>query len=162
MDAIIEVLKMLESDGSIEPSRIAGALGLGIDEVRDIISQCERNKIIKGRAALIDWDKAGSDSVTALIEVSLSPHKGEGFDRIARRISQYEQVESLSLMSGAYDLSVTIRGESLKDVARFVFGHLATIDGVTGTATHFVLKKYKEKNRIYDEPEGQEDRVLFV
>lgn len=159
---MIEVLKLLERDGSLEPSQIAEILNIEELEVRAIIESCEENKIIMGRAALIDWDKVDDDTVTALIEVNLSPITGEGFDRIARRIYQYDEVESLSLMSGDYDLSVTVKGESLQAVARFVFRSLAAIDGVTGTATHFVLKRYKEKNRIYAEQDGQEDRVLFI
>lgn len=159
---MVEVLKLLERDGSLEPSQIAEILNMEELEVRAIIESCEENKIIMGRAALIDWDKVDDDTVTALIEVNLSPITGEGFDRIARRIYQYDEVESLSLMSGDYDLSVTVKGESLQAVARFVFRSLAAIDGVTGTATHFVLKRYKEKNRIYAEQDGQEDRVLFI
>ena len=159
---MIEILKLLERDGCLEPSQIAEILDMEELEVREIIDSCEENKIIMGRAALIDWDKVDDDTVTALIEVSLSPIKGEGFDRIAKRIYQYDEVESLSLMSGDYDLSATVKGESLQAVARFVFRNLATIDGVTGTTTHFVLKRYKEKNKIYAEPDGQEDRVLFI
>jgi len=159
---MIEVLKLLERDGSLEPSQIAQILNMEELEVREIIELCEENKIIMGRAALIDWDKVDDDTVTALIEVNLSPTKGEGFDRIAKRIYQYDEVESLSLMSGDYDLSVTVKGESLQAVARFVFKNLATIDGVTGTTTHFVLKRYKEKNKIYAQQDRQEDRVLFI
>lgn len=159
---IIEVLKLLERDGSLEPANIAEILNMDPSEVEEIINSCEKNKIIMGRAALVDWEKIDDNSVTALIEVSIAPSKGEGFDRIARRIYQYDEVESLSLMSGDYDLSATVRGESLQSVARFVFRSLATIEGVTGTATHFVLKRYKEKNRIYAQPNEQEDRVLFI
>jgi len=157
-----EILKLLERDAELEPAEIAECLGRDEAEVRDILERCKREGIIMGRAALIDWNKVQDERVTALIEVKIAPQRGEGFDRIARRIYQYDEVESLTLMSGAYDLAVTIQGKSLQAVAGFVAQNLATIDGVTGTATHFVLKRYKEKHKIYGTEPQQEERVRFV
>lgn len=159
---MVEILKLLERDGELEPDEIARRLGRDEAAVRQILEQCRREGIIRGRAALIDWNKVENEGVTALIEVKIAPQRGEGFDRIARRIYQYDEVEGLTLMSGDYDLAVTIRGKSLQAVAQFVFRNLATIDGVTGTATHFVLKRYKEKHKIYGEQPQQEERVRFV
>ena len=102
------------------------------------------------------------ENVTALIEVKIAPQLGEGYDRIAERIYQYEEVESLYLMSGSYDLLVTITAKSLKAAAAFVYEHLAAIAGVTGTATSFVMKKYKEQNIILAPHPEQEERIDFI
>ncbi|MCQ2554019.1 MAG: Lrp/AsnC family transcriptional regulator, partial [Clostridia bacterium] len=111
--------------------------------------------------AIIDWDKTENENVTALIEVKVTPQRGDGFDRIAERIYQYDEVESVYLMSGAFDITVIISGRSLKEVALFVSEKLSVIDGVTGTATHFILKKYKEKHLIFANKPVQEERFVF-
>jgi DNA-binding Lrp family transcriptional regulator len=103
-----------------------------------------------------------TELVTALIEVKINPQRDMGFDRIAERIYQYEEVNSVYLMSGAYDLCVLIDGKTMQEVASFVFARLATIDGVNGTATHFILKKYKENGVILNPPPEQPERGLFV
>ena len=157
-----ELLSLLEKDARTTPQQLASMLGLPEKEVLDEIAECEKNHIILGYPALIDWTKTNDELVTALIEVRIAPQRGDGFDRIAERIYQYEEVESLYLMSGDYDLAVTITGRSLRAVAEFVHARLAVIDGVTGTATHFILKKYKEKNHIFEKLPEQEERVLFV
>jgi DNA-binding Lrp family transcriptional regulator len=137
-------------------------LGRSEQEITDEIARCEREHIILGYPALVDWTKTDDEMVTALIEVRIAPQRGDGFDRIAERIYQYEEVESLYLMSGAYDLAVTITGKNLREVAEFVHARLAIIEGVTGTATHFILKKYKEKNHVFEKLPEQEERMLFV
>src|SRR5699024_9162000 len=101
------------------------------------------------------------ESVTALIEVKVTPQRGDGFDRIAQRIYQYDEVESLFLMSGSFDFTVIISGRTLQEVARFVGEKLAPMEGVTGTATHFILKKYKEKHLIFPVQEEQEERFVL-
>ena len=159
---MIEVLKLLEQDGRLTPAQIASMLSMEQAEVEAILAKCESENIILGTTTLIDWDKTSDETVTALIEVKIAPQRGDGYDRIAERIFQYEEVESLYLMSGAYDLAVTITGRSLREVAEFVHARLAVIDGVTGTATHFILKKYKEKNHLFTKLPEQEERVLFV
>ena len=105
---------------------------------------------------MVDWDKTGEEIVTALIEVKVTPQRGDGFDRIAERIYQFEEVESMYLMSGAYDFTVIISGRTLKEVANFVSARLSTIDGVIGTATHFILHKYKDKGVLYNTSEIDE------
>ena len=157
-----ELLTLLEKDCRQTPQQLATMLGRSEQEITDEIARCEREHIILGYPALVDWTKTDDEMVTALIEVRIAPQRGDGFDRIAERIYQYEEVESLYLMSGAYDLAVTITGRSLRAVAEFVHARLAIIDGVTGTATHFILKKYKEKHHVFEKLPEQEERMLFV
>ena len=157
-----ELLSLLEKDARVTPAQLATMLGREESDVAAEIAEYEKDNIILGYPALIDWTKTDDELVTALIEVRISPQRGDGFDRIAERIYQYEEVESLYLMSGADDLAVTITGRSLRAVAEFVHARLAVIDGVTGTATHFILKNYKEKNHLFATLPEQEERVLFV
>lgn len=157
-----ELLSLLEKDCRQTPQQLATMLGKTEQEISDEIARCERDHIILGYPALVDWTKTDDEMVTALIEVRIAPQRGDGFDRIAERIYQYEEVESLYLMSGAYDLAVTITGRSLRAVAEFVHARLAIIEGVTGTATHFILKKYKEKHHVFEKLPEQEERMLFV
>ena len=143
-----ELLNLLEKDARLTPAQLATMLGRAEQDVAAEIAEYEKNHIILG--------------YPALIEVRIAPQRGDGFDRIAERIYQYEEVESLYLMSGDYDLAVTITGRNLRAVAEFVHARLAVIDGVTGTATHFILKKYKEKNHLFEKLPEQEERLLFV
>ena len=157
-----ELLTLLEKDCRQTPQQLATMLGKDEQEILDEIARCEKEHIILGYPALVDWTKTDDEVVTAMIEVRIAPQRGDGFDRIAERIYQYEEVESLYLMSGAYDLAVTITGRSLRAVAEFVHARLAIIEGVTGTATHFILKKYKEKHHVFEKLPEQEERMLFV
>ena len=131
-------------------------------EVKAEIKRYEEEKIVLGYQAIVDWDRTDRESVTALIEVKVTPQRGEGFDRVAERIYQYDEVESMYLMSGSFDLTVIISGRSLREVAQFVGERLAPLEGVTGTATHFILKKYKEKHLIFRPQEPQEREYIFV
>ena len=135
--------------------------GMTVDEVRKEIKQYEDDKVILGYKAIVDWDRTQRESVTALIEVKVTPQRGDGFDRVAERIYQYDEVESVYLMSGAYDLTVIISGRTLKEVAQFVGERLSTLEDVTGTATHFILRKYKEKHLIFERQEQQEKEWIF-
>jgi DNA-binding Lrp family transcriptional regulator len=155
-------LKILERDGRLTGKQIAAMLGKTEDEVSGAIAGYEAEGAILKYTAIIDWEKAASERVTALIEVKISPQRGDGFDRIAERIYQYDEVDSLYLMSGSFDLTVIMSADSMRDVAEFVYAKLATIDGVTSTATHFILKKYKEKNCVFKKPEQQEERVKVL
>ena len=157
-----ELLTLLEKDCRQTPQQLATMLGRTEEEITEQIAICEKNHIILGYPALVDWTKTDDEMVTALIEVRIAPQRGDGFDRIAERIYQYEEVESLYLMSGSYDLAVTITGRSLREVAEFVHARLAIIEGVTGTATHFILKKYKEKHHVFEKLPEQEERITFV
>ena len=153
---------MLEKDGRLTARQIAASLGRDETEVQAQIAKYEADDVILKYTALIDRDKLDEDNVTAMIEVKISPQLGEGYDRIAQRIYQYDEVESLYLMTGTYDLLVTMTARTMKDAAQFVYAHLATIEGVTSTATHFIMKKYKEKNCVYVTRDEQEERMLFI
>ncbi|NLM83987.1 MAG: Lrp/AsnC family transcriptional regulator [Clostridiales bacterium] len=157
-----DILRLLENDAKLTPAQIAAMLGMAREDVEAAIAKFEVDGTILKYMAQVDWERAGEDFVTALIEVKIAPQHGEGFDRIAERIYQYEEVDSVYLMSGDFDLAVYITGRSMRDIAKFVYAHLAPIDGVTATATHFILKKYKEKKCIFKKHEEQEERMLFV
>ncbi|MDD3164632.1 MAG: Lrp/AsnC family transcriptional regulator [Oscillospiraceae bacterium] len=156
-----KLLQLLENDCTLSTEQMASMTNMTEDEVRKQIEAYEANRTILGYQALIDWERTDRESITALIEVNVTPQRGDGFDKVAERIYQYEEVESCYLMSGKYDMCVIISGRTLKEVALFVSEKLATIDEVTGTATHFILKKYKEKHLVFKKQEEQE-RGYFV
>ena len=133
-----------------------------LEQAKDELRRLEEEGVILGYQAVIDWDRVMREIVTALIEVKVTPQSLAGFDRIAERIYQYDEVESMYLMSGSFDLTVIISGRSLREVAQFVGERLAPLEGVTGTATHFILKKYKEKHLIFRPQEPQEREYIFV
>ncbi len=156
-----KLLQLLEDDCTLSHAQLASLTGMTEAEVAHAIAEYEKNKLILGYKAIVDWDRTDRESVTALIEVSVTPQRGEGFDRVAERIYQYDEVESVYLMSGSFDLTVIISGRTLKEVALFVGEKLAPLEDVTGTATHFILKKYKEKHLIFEKQEMQEERFVF-
>ena len=158
---MLKLLQLLEEDCTLSNDQLAAMTGMTAQEVEAQRRQMEEDRLILGYKAIVDWDRTQREAVTALIEVKVTPHRGEGFARVAQRIYQYDEVESVYLMSGAYDLTVIISGRTLKEVAQFVAEKLATIEDVTGTATHFILKKYKEKHLIFEKQEEQEERFVF-
>ena len=157
-----KLLQLLEEDCTLTRDQLASMSGMTVEEVNAEIKRYEEEKIVLGYKAIIDWDSTDREAVTALIEVSITPQRGEGFDRIAERIYQYDEVESVYLMSGAFDLTVIISGRTLKEVAQFVSQRLAPLEGVTGTATHFILKKYKETHLIFEKQAPGEREFIFV
>ena len=156
-----KLLQLLEDDCTLTHAQLASMTGMTEAEVAAAIAECEQNRLILGYKAIVDWYRTDREDVTALIEVNVTPQRGEGFDRVAERIYQYDEVESVYLMSGSFDLTVIISGRSLKEVALFVGEKLAPMEEVTGTATHFILKKYKEKHLIFEKQEAQEERFVF-
>ncbi len=156
MDA--SILKLLENNAKMTSEQIASSLQVDEKEVAEKISAFEDEDIIVGYKTLIDWEKLGDTSVTALIEIKVVPQRGLGFERIAERISQYDEVESVYLMSGGFDIAVTVSGESLREVACFVSDKLAPLEYVTSTATHFVLKKFKDKGIMYTNTQKDQER----
>ena len=156
-----KLLQLLEDDCTLTHAQLASMSGLTEAEVAAAIKKYEEERVILGYTAIVDWDRTDRESVTGLIEVNVTPQRGEGFDRVAQRIYQYDEVESVYLMSGSFDLTVIISGRSLKEVALFVGEKLAPLEDVTGTATHFILKKYKEKHLIFQKQEVQEERFVF-
>ena len=151
-----ELLEILERNHCQSPEQLAVMLDIPLTEVTALIQRLEAEKIIVKYQTIVDWEKAGIEKVTAMIEVKLTPQREVGFDSIAERIYRYPEVRNVYLMSGSYDLSVAVEGTTLKEVADFVARKLATIEGVVSTTTHFMLKKYKEAGVILDDKESPE------
>lgn len=145
-----KILHYLEQNARLTAKNIADALDLEEAEVSRIISEAETDGTIRGYHALINWEKTEREHTCAVIEIKIHIRHGEGFEEVAKQICAYEEVQDLYLMSGGYDLMVVLEGKTLRDVARFVGEKLAVIDGVMGTATHFVLTKYKDKGVMMD------------
>ena len=151
-----DFLKLLESDSRLTPEQLAVMCDKEVGEIKELIGKFEKEGIILGYHTLIDWDKTARESVTALIELKISPQEDRGFDKIAEKIRNYPEVQSVYLMSGGFDLAVFIEGKTLKEVAFFVAQKLAPMNSIQSTATHFVLKKYKDKGVNYGIPETDE------
>ncbi|NBJ91855.1 Lrp/AsnC family transcriptional regulator [Parablautia muri] len=143
-----QILSIIEKSSRIEVKELAVILGVEEIDIANELKAMEEEGIICGYHTMIDWEKTSIEKVTALIEVRITPQRGQGFDRIAERIYKYSEVNSVYLISGGYDLLVTLEGKSLKDVSSFVSDRLSTLDGVLSTATHFILKKYKDHGTI--------------
>ena len=139
-----ELLKIVENNCRLTDAQIAMMLEKDEGDIKAMIEKYEAEKVILGYKAIIDWDKTDRESVTALIEVKITPQRDRGFDRVAEKIYNYPEVESLYLMSGGFDLAVLIEGKTMKEVAYFVAMKLAPIEDVISTATHFVLRKYND------------------
>ena len=158
-----EILNILDKEkGNVSRAKIAQMLGMEEKEVADKIEKMEKENVIVGYKTIVNWDKTDKDVVVALIELRITPQRGEGFDKVAERIYKYPQVKSLYLMSGAYDLAVTIEGKSMKEVALFVAQKLAPMDSIISTATHFVLKKYKEEGIVFEDDEKGTRQVITL
>ena len=158
-----EILNILDKEkGNVSRAKIAQMLGMEEKEDADKIEKMEKENVIVGYKTIVNWDKTDKDVVVALIELRITPQRGEGFDKVAERIYKYPQVKSLYLMSGAYDLAVTIEGKSMKEVALFVAQKLAPMDSIISTATHFVLKKYKEEGSVFEDDEKDTRQVITL
>ena len=148
-----EILRILEEDARKTPQQIATMTGIPLSKVKETIKQAERDRTILRYKAMVNWDKLGDEQVTALVEVRLEPQRDVGFGAIAERIYRFPEARSVYLLSGTYDLAVFITGKKMKEVVSFVTQKLAPLDGVRGTVTHFLLKRYKEDGEIL---EGEE------
>ena len=157
-----KLLQLLEQDCTLTDEQLASMANMTLEDVKAARAKLEEDKVILGYKAIVDWDRTRREAVTALIEVKVTPQRGDGFDRVAERIYQYDEVEAVYLMSGSFDLTVIISGRTLKEVASFVGERLSTLEDVTGTATHFILKKYKEKHLIFEKQETQEKELIFT
>lgn len=158
-----EILKILEKNSRISARDIAAMIGADEDTVASEIQAMEKEKIICGYPTMINWDNTNTDKVTALIGVKIAPIRGEGFDRIAERLSRFEEVDSVYLMSGSTsDLYLIIEGETLKDISHFVYNKIAPMETIVSTATYFVLKKYKDHNISYisDRETDERNRIM--
>lgn len=158
----VEVLRLIQNNSRLSVKDIAVMLGLDENEVESLIKEMEKDQIICGYNTVINWDKTDDERVTALIEVKVQPQRGEGFDRVAERIYNYEEVTSLYLMSGGFDMTVLIEGKTMKEVAQFVARKLSPMDGVLSTSTHFVLKKYKESGTKIEQRKKDERQVVMA
>ena len=147
-----KLLELLEQDCTMPVGALAAAAGVSEADAKAAIKKYEDDRTILGYQAIIDWDRVRKETVTALIEVNVTPQS----------IYQYDEVESMYLMSGSFDLTVIISGRTLREVAQFVGERLAPIQGVTGTATHFILKKYKEKHLVFRPQDPEEREYIFV
>lgn len=143
-----KMIQLLEQNARLSNEQLGAMLGCTADEAAAQLADLEKQGIIKGYKPIIDYDKLDGEIVTALIELKVTPKKGLGFEEIAKRIMEYDEVDSVYLMSGGYDLSVTVKGKTFKDIALFVAHRLATLDSVISTATHFVLSCYKDTGVI--------------
>jgi DNA-binding Lrp family transcriptional regulator len=155
-----KLLEILERNSRISLEQLAAVLEISEAEVAELMAKLEQDRVVLGYHAVIDWEKANRELVTALIEVKVTPQRGLGFDNIAERIYQYPEVTSVFLMSGGFDLTVIIEGKTMKDVAMFVSQKLAPMEGVQSTATHFVLKKYKQEGFIFG-PDTKDQRAAI-
>ena len=159
-----EILEILQRNHRYSNEEIAVMTGKTLDEVQRIIKECEEQGIIAGYTSLINWENTDEDEkITALIQVQVTPQRGEGFEKIAERIYKFDQVSACYLMSsGGFDLTVIVEGRSMKEVGNFVAEKLAVQEYVLGTATHFILKKYKEHGTIFKEKEFDDREVIFL
>ncbi len=155
-----KLLKLLDNDARLTLEQLAVMTGKTEAEVADQIDEWQKTGVIRAYKALIDWDKTDREYVTALIELRVTPKRDAGFEAIAERIAKFEEVESVYLMSGGYDFSIVVTGRTFKEVAMFVSKRLATLDSVVSTATHFVLRRYKDKNVMFLTEERDEREVF--
>lgn len=156
-----QILTFIEKNSRVNLQELAVLLGSDEVTVANEISKMEQEQVICGYHTMIDWDKTGTDKVTALIEVRVTPQRGQGFDSIAERIYNYPEVKSVYLISGAYDLMVILEGKTLREVSGFVSDKLSTLDTVLSTATHFILKRYKDHGTIFAK-KNKDERMLVT
>ena len=156
------LLSLLQANARMTNQQLAVMLGREEKDVEAAIAAYEKAGVIRGYQAVIDWDKTDSPTVFARIEIKVTPKKDFGFEEIARTIMDLEQVQSVSLMSGGYDLAVTVSGKTFRDIALFVAHRLSPIESVNSTATHFILKKYKERGIVLEEEVPDERRMTLL
>ncbi|MCD8378681.1 MAG: Lrp/AsnC family transcriptional regulator [Candidatus Gastranaerophilales bacterium] len=155
-----ELLSIIEKNSRIDIKELSALLGKNELEVANELQSLEEEGVICGYHTLIDWEKTSIEKVSALIEVRVTPQRGQGFDRIAERIYNYPEVKSVYLISGGYDLLVTLEEKSLKEISGFVSDKLSTLDSVLSTATHFILKRYKDHGTILSKKYEDEREVI--
>jgi DNA-binding Lrp family transcriptional regulator len=158
----LELLELLQSDARLTAGHLAVALGESEEAVATAIAELEAEKVIVRYHTLVDWDRAGAESVTAWIDVKITPQRDYGFDRLAERIARFPEVRSCYLMSGTYDLAVEVEAPSLREVSRFVSERLSTLDGVASTTTHFVLKRYKHDGVLFGTAGEDAERLAIT
>ena len=145
------ILSYLENDSHLTAETLAVMLGVTEDEVKQTIAELEKDGTILSYKTIVNWEKTDRRMVRALIELKTIPQRDKGFDAVAERVSKYDEVKSVFLMSGGFDLALFVEGETMRDVALFVAEKLATMEGVTATATHFILQTYKDNDVVYEQ-----------
>lgn len=150
------LLELLHQNATIPRGDLAKMLNLPLEEIDTRIQRYEKDRVILGYQAVVDAEKIDADAVTAFIEVSITPERGGGFDRLAERIARFDEVKSCWLMSGGYDLAILVEGNNLREIARFVSEKLSTVEGVVSTATRFRLKTYKQNGMLLSQPASAE------
>ena len=156
------LLSVLQNNARLTNKQLAVMLGREEEDVAKAIAAYEKSGVIRGYQAVIDWDKTDSPTVFARIEIKVTPKKDFGFEEIARTIMELEEVQSVSLMSGGYDLALTVSGKTFRVIAMIVAHRLSPIDSVNSTATHFILKKYKERGVVFEEEVKDERRMTLL
>lgn len=156
-----KILSIIEKNSRIDIKDMAIMLGVSETEIANEIADMEKEKIICGYHTLINWDNTSNEKVTALIEVKVTPQRGLGFDKIAERMYNYPEVRAVYLMSGGFDFTVIIEEKTMKEVAQFVTERLAPLEAVRGTATHFILKKYKDHGTVLTEV-SKDERMMVT
>ncbi len=157
-----EILRILEEDARTTPKQIAVMTGASEAEVKNIIKKAEEEGVILKYKTLINWDRLGEEHVWALIEIKITPQRDVGFDSIAERIYRFPQARSVYLVSGGYDLAVLVLGKTMHEIANFVTQKIATVEGVQGTTTHFLLRRYKEDGEIIDGGEASSRQPVVL
>ena len=155
-----ELLALIEKNSRIDLGELAVLLGVQEAEVANELAALEAEGVICGYHTMIDWEKTSKEKVSALIEVRVTPQRGQGFDSIAERIYQYPEVQSVYLISGSYDLMVILEGKTLREVASFVSDKLSTLESVLSVATHFILRKYKDHGTVLDKKKEDEREMI--
>ena len=155
-----ELLALIEKNGRIETKELAVLLGVQEAQVAKELADLEKEGIICGYHTLVNWEKTSNEKVTALIEVRVTPQRGQGFDSVAERIYRYPEVRSVYLISGGFDLMVILEGKTLREVSSFVSDKLSTLDRVLSTSTHFILKKYKDHGTIFVQKAEDEREMI--
>ncbi|RCX17950.1 AsnC family transcriptional regulator [Anaerobacterium chartisolvens] len=157
-----EILEILEKNSRLNDEQIAVMVNKPVEQVKQAIKKYEEDNVILGYNTLINWENTDNEAVTALIEVKVTPQRGEGFDKVAERIYLFPEVKACYLMSGGFDLTVIVEGKTMKGVALFVAEKLAPLESVLSTATHFVLKKYKDKGIVFKEKLKDDREAIFL
>ncbi len=152
----LQILRIIEENSQLSAEEIATMTTLAVIDVQARIRALEDTRIIRRYTAAINWEKAGNGEVSAIIELKVSPERDFGYDRIAERLSRFNQVKTLRLITGTYDLQLIVTGKNMQDVSRFVSEHIAPMDRIRETATHIVMKSYKENgNTLFEQPETE-------
>ncbi|MDL4841024.1 Lrp/AsnC family transcriptional regulator [Aquibacillus rhizosphaerae] len=159
----LELLKLLEGNARLETKNIAKMIDVSLEDTKKMITKLETEGAILGYSTVVNWSKVLEyEGVTAMIDVKVTPSRGVGFDKVAERIYRYPEVKAVYLMSGAYDLSISVEGKTMMEISRFVSDKLSTLDTVISTTTHFVLKKYKHDGVIFDDNDDGDKRIMVT